>query len=292
MIAGGWKPLVKYPFADNQWKSKCMSCGKIGYPRLCSVKRGSGCRACKNANKIVPFKISDEESINRLLVLGFRAIEKIKINKRNIWKAECLSCGIVVNKRLDGLKVNKKCQNCYWLSKIMPESEALQLLSDANLKPLEAYTKAKNWWKVKCLNCESIIKVRASTIKQGGGCQNCAKNGFSINDPAYLYLITHKDFKSHKIGVGNSNNRHDRIKILTGKGWIVYKIWHFDTGKEAMDIETNIFRIIRKGFKIPIHLKNISGSSETMSANLISLQELEELVNAEVNAKLRSSIMN
>lgn len=279
MIAGGWKPLVEYPLADRPWKSECMSCGKIGYPTFIAVKRGSGCRACKNANKIIPFKISDEEAINKFLILGFRAIEKIKIKKRNIWKVECLKCGIVVNKRLDGLKANKKCQNCYWLSKIMPESEALKILSDAHLKPLEAYISAKKWWKVQCLQCNSIISVKASTIKRGSGCQKCAKNGFSINDPAYLYLITHKDFNSHKIGVGNSNNRHDRIKILIGKGWTIYKIWHFDTGKEAINIETNLFRIIRKDLKLPIHLKNISGSTETIDADLISLEELENLVN-------------
>ena len=285
MIAGGWKPLVKYPLADKPWKSECMSCGKIGYPIFIHVKRGSGCRACKNANKINPLKISDEEAINRFLALDFKAIEKVKHGKRNVWKTECLKCGTIVDKRLDGLKSNKKCQNCYWISKIMPEEEALQILSDALLKPLEAYISAKEWWKVKCIRCDSVISVKASTIKQGSGCTNCAKNGFSVNDPAYLYLITHKDFNSHKIGVANSNNRHDRLKILGGKGWTKYKVWHFETGRKAIDIETSIFRTIRKELNLPIHLSNINGASETVDADLISLLKLEDLINKAICGK-------
>jgi hypothetical protein len=166
----------------------------------------------------------------------------------------------------------------------MPEEEALQILSDALLKPLEAYRSAKSWWQVKCLRCNSDTKVKASTIKRGSGCTNCGKNGFSIDDPAYLYLITHEDFNSHKVGVGNSNNKHDRLKILGGKGWSKYKVWHFKTGREAIDIETDIFRTIRKDLKLPIHLSNLNGASETVNADLISLPELETLINESISS--------
>ena len=284
MIAAGWKPLVKYPLADKKWKCECMSCGTVAYPYLCQVKLGIGCSVCKNANKIIPHKISDQEAINKFLAAGFKATEKIKHGKRNVWKTECLKCGVIVNKRLDGLNANKKCQNCYWVSKIMPKEEALQILSDALLKPLEAYISGKEWWKVECLRCKSVIKVKASTIKQGSGCTKCAKNGFSIDDPAYLYLITHEDFNSHKIGVGNSNNRHDRLKILGGKGWSKYKVWHFETGREAIDIETFIFRTIRKDLKLPIHLSNLNGASETVNADLITLIKLEDLINEAISS--------
>jgi hypothetical protein len=282
MIAAGWKPLVKYPLADKPWKSQCMTCGNIAYPIYIHVKRGSGCRACKNANRVVPNKISNEEAIKRFLDSGFKAIEKVKYGKRNVWKTECLKCGIIVNKRLDALKANKKCQNCYWINKIMPEEEALQILSDANLKPLEAYIKAKKWWKVECLKCSSEISVMASNIKNGSGCPNCAKNGFNVNDEAYIYLITNKKLNSHKIGIANSNNRHDRLDYFQKKGWEKYHVWNFKTGSEASKIESSVFKIIRKDMKIPVYLNKqvmgLTGSSETMSADLITLKKLKNMV--------------
>jgi len=283
MVAAGWKPLVKYPLADKKWKSQCMSCGNIAYPYLTQVKMGIGCRVCKNANRVVPNKTSNEEAIKRFLDLGFKAIEKIKQGKRNVWKTECLKCGIIVNKRLDSLNANKKCQNCYWISKIMPESEALQILSNANLKPLEAYISAKEWWKVKCLKCNSAIKVKASTIKTGSGCPSCAKNGFNINDPAYMYLITNKSLNSHKIGIANSNNRHDRLDYFQKRGWEKYHVWHFKTGSEASKIESKVFKVIRKDMNIPVHLNKqilgITGSTETMSGDFVNLEKLEDIVN-------------
>jgi hypothetical protein len=229
-------------------------------------------------------KLTNEEVINRFSALGFKAMEKIEHGKRNVWKTECLTCGTIVNKRVDGLLKNKKCQNCYWISKIMPEEEALQILSDAHLKPLEPYIKAKDWWKVICLRCNSVTRVKAKTIKQGSGCTNCSKNGFSVDDPAYVYLITHNDFNSHKIGIANSNNRHDRLQILCGKGWAKYKVWNFETGMQALNIEKSVFKIIRKDLKLPIHLVGINGASETIDADLISLLKLEDLINEAISS--------
>jgi hypothetical protein len=118
----------------------------------------------------------------------------------------------------------------------------------------------------------------------GSGCKYCAESGFNPSIPAYLYIITNETLNSHKIGIGNPQlNYHDRLYKLKRQGWLVHRMWNFDSGNNAWEVEKNAFYVIRKKLNIPIHLTKdlmpkTGGHTETMNADTITLLELEKIV--------------
>ena len=99
--------------------------------------------------------------------------------------------------------------------------------------------------------------------------------------------MTHNDLNSHKIGIGNTRpdqSSLDRLHKLAIKKWMIYKKWSFDLGTEASSVEKEVFRILRKelGIKPFLDKKNMpvtGGHTETVDADLITLKELEKIIN-------------
>ena len=103
-------------------------------------------------------------------------------------------------------------------------------------------------------------------------------------NPSYLYLITHKELGSHKVGIGNHKKKNDRLGRFRIYGWETHKVWEFETGEEALKIEKEVFKILRKEMKLPIFLSNedmpkTQGHSETVDADSITLLQLEKIIN-------------
>jgi hypothetical protein len=65
---------------------------------------------------------------------------------------------------------------------------------------------------------------------------------------------------------------------------MIYKKWSFDLGTDASRVEKEVFRILRKelGIKPFLDKKKMpitGGHTETVDAELITLAELEKIVN-------------
>ena len=100
---------------------------------------------------------------------------------------------------------------------------------------------------------------------------------------SYVYLITNQELNAHKVGIGNVKKHMDRLGRFNARGWITYKVWQFETGREALDVEKMVFTVIRKDLQILIYLsyeemKSTGGHVETMGADSISLIELEKII--------------
>jgi hypothetical protein len=86
----------------------------------------------------------------------------------------------------------------------------------------------------------------------------------------------------------------DRLGRFNSKGWETHKVWNFKTGREAIDIESLIFKFIRNELKLPIYLsydqmKSTGGHAETVGADSISLIELEKIIKKVIkSSKIRS----
>jgi hypothetical protein len=108
--------------------------------------------------------------------------------------------------------------------------------------------------------------------------------GIFLYKASYLYLITHKQFNAHKIGIANQAKleKSDRLHKHKNHGWLVHKIWHFEEGFSAMQIETKIFDILRNVLKIPTYLlkgqMKYQGETETINTDTITLLELEKII--------------
>jgi hypothetical protein len=94
--------------------------------------------------------------------------------------------------------------------------------------------------------------------------------------------MTHKQMGSLKIGVGNAGNKTDRIKTHKRHGWELIKQYNFDKGKDAMSVETNIFKWIRKDLKLQPHLSlelmKQFGHTETVDLEEIDIPALKQKI--------------
>jgi hypothetical protein len=108
--------------------------------------------------------------------------------------------------------------------------------------------------------------------------------GINLENPSYLYLITHVRLGAHKVGIGNHKKKKDRLGRFQKEGWEAHKVWQTKSGAEALEIEKVVFKILRKDMKLPIYLSKedmpkTEGQSETVDADSITLLQLEKIIN-------------
>lgn len=210
--------------------------------------------------------------------------EYVSANQK--WKSKCLICGSIVSPRIADVKFGRNgCKPCgtkkAQLAKFVnQEKQALKTAKKAKLEPLEPYVNAVSQWKCKCLKCGEIVTPTYHNLKQGnGGCIYCQKAAFKLDKPAYLYFIHHRQMRSFKIGIGNRDSVNDRLKSFIKVGWVVLEKHDFKFGKDALRIEKEIFKWLRKDLHIPVFLSNEQfshgGSNETFSDIAISVMEVK-----------------
>lgn len=282
----GLLPLEPYKNNHARWKSTCIQCKKIVYPTLAVVKfKKSGCRYCAPNGPV-----DKKAAIQLMKKAKLKPLEPF-VNANTNWKSECLRCNQIVNPKFSKIQQGQfGCKQCGYKvaadKNRTPEKAAIAIMVKAKLKPLEPYKGDGHKWKCKCMKCKNIVYPMLTNIKQkNGGCMFCAAKGIDFNKPAYLYLITNHAFNAHKVGVGNSgeNKKNDRIARFRKFGWQVHKRWDFDKGSVAFGYEQVILKHLRKELKIPAFMtlelmRETGGHSETVSADSISLLELEKII--------------
>ena len=90
------------------------------------------------------------------------------------WKCKCLKCEKEITPTLGNIKNNgtKACAYCS-KKKVHPD-DAVKLMRDSGLEPLEPYPGSNAKWKCKHLKCGEIVYPMHSWIVAGqGGCQKC-----------------------------------------------------------------------------------------------------------------------
>ena len=283
------EPLEPYQNSKEPWKSKCMNCGEIVYPRIGDIRKGGGgCRKCGTTKTIEALTIPEEKAIAIMLDAKVKPITPYK-RARLKWKSECLECGRIVSPTLSAV-IAGHAACAYCANRKTDPSVAIQVMLASNLEPLVPYKSAHARWKSKCLKCGNTVYPKYNNISQKNkGCGFCAKKGIDLNKASYIYLITHEVLGAHKIGIGNKQEkvRKDRLKGSRGflmAGWQIHRIWNTETGGVATEIETAAFRIIRKDLNLAPYLSKedmptTRGESETINADSITLLQLEKIIN-------------
>ena len=172
MLNGGWQPLEPYKSALSPWKSKCIKCGHVGTPQFSNVQRGSGCTVCKNLEKEKPTKITDEKAEEIMKQAGMKPLEPYA-NSKTPWKSKCMVCKKITSPALGNvIQGHKACAYCTG-HKVDPK-DAIQVMREAKLEPLEPFTNVKTAWKCKCLKCGEVVKPAYASVRSGqGGCIYC-----------------------------------------------------------------------------------------------------------------------
>jgi len=278
MLKKGLKPLEPYKKAKSRWKCRCLLCKRIVYPTYWNVRNSKsnkkGCAIC------IGVEVDPKEVKEKMLVAGLRTYGPYP-GKDISWKCKCLTCGKIVYPNWNNIRNGAGgCGSCRYVksgkSNRSLEKDVIKFMVKAELLPLEPYLNKDLPWKCRCLKCKKIVYPTAGNIKRGqGGCSYCRETGLNYKDPAYIYLIFHKQFESIKIGVSNNDSRPNRLKSHQKEGWVVYKTKNYNTGFTAEKVETGILRWLRKdlmlGRHLTLDLMPQGGHSETVDASEIDL---------------------
>jgi hypothetical protein len=279
------KPIADYPGAQKPWLSKCLTCGSEVTPSYTSVQQGrGGCVFCAGN------RITIDQVLNAMKDAGYEPLEAYVSSARR-WKCKCLNCGKISTPRYNDVQQGNRCGYC---SKVkIDEEDAVRIMLDAKLEPLEPFKTANTKWKCRCLVCGNIVFPRYGTIQAGhGGCGFCATYGFNLEQPAIMYLITNNELSAHKIGITNLYESKENSRMMKHRqnGWSTFKTKEFRTGQAAVQVENQLIDWLRneKGLMHFLTAEQMpqGGWTETVDASEIDLSSIwakvEELSKVEM----------
>jgi len=187
MINAGFEPLEPYKGAGKPWQSRCVKCGLVSTPTFANVQNGSGCTVCKNAEKINPRTLSQQEAVEIMINANMKPLVPYEGTKVQ-WKSRCLVCKKTTYPVLGNvLAGHKACAYCTG-HKVDPK-DAVRIMKKAKLLPLEPYKGSDIPWKCECLKCGGITNPSYASIKSGqGGCRSCG-----VKEGAKKNLLSEKE---------------------------------------------------------------------------------------------------
>jgi len=264
------KPLVEYPGAKKPWLCQCLICGSEVTPSFTSLQQGNGgCVFCAGN------RITNDQIMKVMEEAHYQPLEPYPASGRG-WKCKCLICGKISSPRYGDVRIGNRCGYC---SKVrIDEEDAIRIMLDANLKPLEPFKTANTNWKCLCLICGNTVTPRYGTIQSGhGGCGYCATYGFNLEQPAFIYLITNTELGAHKIGITNLYDAKENSRMMKHRrtGWVTFKTLEFSIGKSAVQVERDVIDWLRNERGLQQYLTSEQmpqgGQTETFDASEIDL---------------------
>jgi hypothetical protein len=174
----GLEPVGPYRSATKGWKSRCMSCGDTVSPipsQIHYYKRYS-CGGCRRIDQ-------GAAAVDLLAQHDIETLEPYKGSDARM-KCKCLRCGSIILVRPAGLKSEGKrsCQTCASRATSvrhkMSHEQALVLLREHDITPLEAYPGSTTKWRCRCDRCGSEIILLYANLQTLGlrSCWTCKHN--------------------------------------------------------------------------------------------------------------------
>jgi len=192
MNKAGLEPLEPYPGSRVNWKCKHTKCGEIVSPTLDSIIQGQGgCLKCGYAETKRKQLTDSDEAIAFFRSKGFDPLEEYPGSTRP-WRSKCLKCGFIVSPYFGRVKDGSGCGVCS--KKIVVPEEAVKVMLNARLNPLEPFPGSKNPWRCKCLRCGEEVTPVYGNVNQGdGGCKHCG--GHYVSPEAAIALMLAANIK-------------------------------------------------------------------------------------------------
>ena len=199
-------PLEPFVSADTPRACKCNVCEKTSKSRLKELVSGhaSGCRYCGYRNAGLAKRLGQD--LVDLVFYEKNLRPKEPYRGASIPRlCECLICGTLVKPQYASLKSGQGgCLKCGYekggKKNAMPESIALKILTQAKLKPLEAYPGRDKPWKCIHTSCGRKVKPSIASISNGrGGCIKCGREQTSSKQrtpqSVAIAIMTNASFK-------------------------------------------------------------------------------------------------
>ncbi len=264
-----FEPLEPYPGSQKPWKCKCLRCGREVQPAYTSIQSGQkGCVYCGGK------KVDPQEAFDFMVSKGLTPLEQYK-KADGRWRCRCIKCLREVSPSYSSVRQGQG--GCIYCSgkKVDPQ-DAVALFLENNLKPLVPYKSTETKWKSECMKCGNVVFPTHHMVSQrSGGCKYCATLGLDFTLPAYIYLITHEQLGSHKIGISGVHAKEDRLKDHAKSGWKLYRKKVFDSADQTYEIEQAVLHWLRVERSLPPYLSLSEmpqrGWTETVDASEIDL---------------------
>jgi len=263
------KPLDPYPGNKIGWRCIHLPCGREVAPSYGALNGGQGpCEFCgKNM-------VGEDEAYELLKKNKYKPLTDFPGGSIP-WPAIHTVCGTKVDVVSTYLRRGGKgCGVCAG-TKPISDKEALKLFKSRGFTPIVKFKGAKYPWKSKHNVCRRTVSPTYSSLKSGSGCKYCQLGGINLLAPAYLYLITHKSFNSHKVGIGGFDSYNNRLEQHTRQGWEIYSQLDLDTAEEAYEIEQAVLNWLRNDLNLQQYLlpeqMPQAGHTETVDASEIDL---------------------
>ena len=143
-------------------------------------------------------KLDPKMAEARMLKVGLKPLEPYT-NTLTKWKCKCLTCKKIVSPTYGAIQQGRG--GCAYCAGVKVDlNDVLKIMLGAKFQPQEPYKGANTPWKVKCLLCGKVVKVRYSNIRYGfSGRKKCCspvavipkkealknfdKHGFSLLEP-------------------------------------------------------------------------------------------------------------
>lgn len=270
MRLAGFEPLEPYPGSNPPWRCTCIKCGREVSPTYSWVRLGRRCSFCGG------WKVDPVDAVAIMHNAGAEPLDPY-VNAGAPWRCQCLTCGREIRPRYGSVnRGNAACKYCS--SRVVDPTVAVRIMEAACLVPLVPYPgHNKTPWLCRCERCGRTVAPLYNTVHYGGGgCRWCGRYRAGLNaQPGVVYLVTHLQLHSHKIGVCTNNSR---LTVHKKYGWLVYNTYHFDVARDALAVEQAIVAWWRKELCHPPYLASHempqSGWTETVSADAMSLPDI------------------
>jgi recombinational DNA repair protein (RecF pathway) len=141
---------------------------------LASVRiNGAGCRPCGLKKSAGSRRTGEKEAVQFMNQAGAIPLEPYQGSKKP-WLCKCKKCKREIRPTYGNVKNNRTHPCVYCSKKKVHPDDAVKLMRDAGLEPLEPYPGSNSKWKCKHLNCGAIVYPAYSWIVSGqGGCLKC-----------------------------------------------------------------------------------------------------------------------
>ena len=281
--AVGWDP-TGLTFGSQKkvnWKFKKGHFYVVGvYKR---TGRGSSCPYCSGRKVLVGFndlatthpKLAKEILDVDPLTVSKGYIKKLKwkCNQNHIFAASInqrtnrnSGCPICTNQKvLSGF--NDLATTNPDIAKELVNNDPTKIISGSDKKYTWECSKGHRW------------KTRVEHRKSGTGCPSCAKFGYDLNEPGYLYFLEHLTRNMFQIGITNVPNR--RLIEHKKSGWELLELRGPMDGDLAKQWETAILRML-KAEGADLTNKEIAGKfdgySEAWSKSTFPVKSIKELM--------------
>lgn len=271
---------VEYTGRHNKIIIACQIHGEFEQSPKHHLSSNYGCPRCGKINTAITKGIPFNDYVIKANAVHDNKYKYIESSYINSSKKITIICPVHGEfKQIASTHLHSGCNSCGY------DLSANKLSKDYNLfiKQADKIHGGKyDYSKIKYKNSKTKVSIICSIHGEfmqnpashlnGRGCPSCAKNGFDVRKPAYLYYLkvtTEAGKMLYKIGITNKTV-NERFNLTDLSKIEIVKQKLYDNGQDALDWETKLKRMYKEyQYKGPDVLS--SGNTELFTEDIIAM---------------------